>query len=61
MASEGLFLLILVIFTLGQVHSHDVVITYLDFCQLDVLLKYKQSQGDFLVPSNYPDDPTLSK
>jgi len=28
--------------------------------KLDVLLKYKQSQGDFLVPSSYPDDPTLS-
>jgi len=28
--------------------------------KLDVLLKYKQSHGDFLVPSNYPEDPTLS-
>ena len=29
--------------------------------KLDVLLKYKQSHGDFLVPSSYPEDPTLSK
>jgi len=25
------------------------------------LMKYKESQGDFLVPSSYPEDPTLSK
>jgi hypothetical protein len=29
--------------------------------KLDVLLKYKKKHGDFLVPSSYPDDPTLSK
>lgn len=29
--------------------------------KLDVLLKYKQQNGDFLVPSTYPEDPTLSK
>lgn len=29
--------------------------------KLEVLLKYKESQGDFLVPSSYPEDPTLSK
>ncbi len=29
--------------------------------KLEVLMKYKQSQGDFLVPSSYPEDPTLSK
>ena len=29
--------------------------------KLDVLLKYKQKAGDFLVPSTYPEDPTLSK
>ncbi|KAL7528251.1 hypothetical protein ACHAXR_003985, partial [Thalassiosira sp. AJA248-18] len=28
--------------------------------KLEVLLKYKQQTGDFLVPSSYPDDPTLS-
>ena len=28
--------------------------------KLDVLLKYKQQTGNFLVPSSYP-DPTLSK
>ena len=29
--------------------------------KLELLMKYKQSQGNFLVPSNYPEDPTLSK
>ena len=29
--------------------------------KLEVLMKYKQSQGDFLVPSSYPEDPTLAK
>lgn len=29
--------------------------------KLEVLMKYKESQGDFLVPSSYPEDPTLSK
>jgi hypothetical protein len=29
--------------------------------KLDVLLEYKKKHGDFLVPSSYPDDPTLSK
>lgn len=29
--------------------------------KLDVLLKYKLVHGDFLVPSTYPEDPTLSK
>jgi hypothetical protein len=29
--------------------------------KLDVLLKYKKKHGDFLVPSSYPEDPTLSK
>ncbi|KAL3822857.1 hypothetical protein ACHAXA_006221 [Cyclostephanos tholiformis] len=28
--------------------------------KLDVLLEYKKKHGDFLVPSSYPDDPTLS-
>eukprot|EP00804_Cyclotella_cryptica_P031119 CCRYP_011732-RA/>CCRYP_011732-RA protein AED:0.03 eAED:0.03 QI:459/1/1/1/0.66/0.5/4/77/1122 len=28
--------------------------------KLDVLLHYKKKHGDFFVPSNYPDDPTLS-
>ncbi|KAL7555179.1 hypothetical protein ACHAWF_018989 [Thalassiosira exigua] len=28
--------------------------------KFDVLLKYKKSHGDFLVPSNYPEDHTLS-
>ena len=28
--------------------------------RLDELLKYKEDHGDFLVPSNYPDNPTLS-
>ena len=28
--------------------------------KLEVLLNYKQRYGDFLVPSNYPEDPTLS-
>ena len=28
--------------------------------KLDVLLQYKKRHGDFLVPSNYPEDPTLS-
>ena len=29
--------------------------------KLDVLLRYKRTQGDFLVPSSYPEDTTLSK
>jgi DNA-binding SARP family transcriptional activator len=28
--------------------------------RLDELLKYKEEHGDFLVPTNYPDNPTLS-
>eukprot|EP00986_Skeletonema_menzelii_P011612 scaffold6046_cov158-Skeletonema_menzelii.AAC.16 len=28
--------------------------------RLDELFKYKQDHGDFIVPSNYPDNPTLS-